>query len=90
MRRLSPIGPPASIALAGPIGMSNSSSQFEFMYPKYKVNEPSSFRVHPSYDGDTGWPFEYVNRVCAPAGWNNSRTANAASNGRITDCPALS
>ncbi len=44
--------------LSGPIGMSNSSSQFEFMYPKNIVKDPSSFGHHPSYAGDTLWPFE--------------------------------
>src|SRR2546428_4318179 len=64
---------------SGPTGMSNSSSQFEFMYPKNIVNEPSSFCHHPSYDGDTLSPREYENLVWALEPCWNRRTDNAAT-----------
>src|SRR2546422_3705084 len=37
-------------------GMSCSSCQFRFWYPKYKLNVPSPFGSHPSKTGATGAP----------------------------------
>ena len=37
--------------VVGTTGMSNSSSQFEFMYPNHRVNEPSSLGHQPSNAG---------------------------------------
>src|SRR5262249_49391116 len=76
-------GPPGSMSFAGPAGISNSSSQLLFMYPKYIVNEPSAFGIQPSYAGDTVCPDEYVNRVCARSTANEQATAAAANATRI-------
>src|SRR5262249_8620166 len=70
------------MVLSGPTGISNSSSQLVFMYPKYNVKEPSSLGIHPSYAGDTLCPFEYVNLVWAPVGCSNRRTDRRESTNR--------
>ena len=41
-------GPPGSTALSGPTGTSGACSQFRFMYPNTRSNDPSSFRTQPS------------------------------------------
>jgi hypothetical protein len=55
------------------------------MYPKNKVNDPSSFGHHPSNAGVTVCPREYEYRVCALDLPSNRSIATAA---RITQaCP---
>jgi hypothetical protein len=75
-----------SRVLSGPIGTTSSSSQFLFMYPNKKLNDPSGFSSHPSYAGDAFWPLEYVSDWAPPC-WPIRRTASATS--RSLACPAL-
>jgi hypothetical protein len=57
------------------------------MYPNTIVIDPSSSVRQPSYAGDTTWPLEYVNRVCALTPANKAVANSAESNSRLIVSP---